>query len=90
MAGLENGHFFSRAFHSVRWDLRNCNAQCRECNMLMETNPKMVKKYREELIKKIGENQMEELERVKNSIVKDTIQDLEDLVEKFKKDLTES
>ena len=31
---LECGHLFSRRFHSTRFDLTNCNAQCQYCNSL--------------------------------------------------------
>ena len=30
--GLQCSHFFSRRYLRIRFDLRNCNAQCAGCN----------------------------------------------------------
>lgn len=30
------GHFISRVFVNIRWDLRNCNCQCSACNRTHE------------------------------------------------------
>jgi hypothetical protein len=35
---LQCGHYLSRVFVNVRWDLRNCNCQCARCNMAHEYN----------------------------------------------------
>lgn len=35
----ECSHFYKRRFHATRWDLRNCNRQCRTCNNLHNINP---------------------------------------------------
>lgn len=33
------GHYISRVFVNVRWDLRNCNCQCSACNVSHEQDP---------------------------------------------------
>ena len=29
---IDSGHLFTRRHHSTRWDLTNCNGQCKTCN----------------------------------------------------------
>lgn len=36
---LTCGHLFSRTNYSTRWDLTNCNCQCRGCNLKHDHNP---------------------------------------------------
>lgn len=36
---LHVGHLLRRGIESVRWNLRNCNAQCDPCNLLHEEDP---------------------------------------------------
>jgi hypothetical protein len=36
---LQVGHLFRRGIESLRWDLRNCNAQCERCNAQHEYDP---------------------------------------------------
>jgi hypothetical protein len=33
------GHFLGRKVDATRWDLRNCNCQCRSCNWKHNDNP---------------------------------------------------
>lgn len=53
------GHYFSRRKMSVRWDRRNANAECRACNRFRSDH---LIGYRENLIKKIGEEAFNALE----------------------------
>lgn len=58
---LENGHLFTRAAHSVRWDITpdgNCHAQCHMCNIRHEVNPDV---YQFWYIKKFGADAYSEL-----------------------------
>ncbi len=58
---LENGHFISRYFLWTRFDGRNCNAQCHECNSLHESNPGA---YELALIHKYGPTATLDLKRL--------------------------
>lgn len=35
---MQNGHFVSRSSSTLRFDERNCNAQCVGCNMFKQGN----------------------------------------------------
>lgn len=37
--GLHVGHYIKRGVLALRWDLRNCNAQCDPCNEAHNTDP---------------------------------------------------
>lgn len=36
---LTCGHLITRSKYKVRWNLQNCHAQCRNCNLSHEYNP---------------------------------------------------
>lgn len=55
---LSCGHFEHRANYAIRWDLRNCNAQCLSCNGKHEH---MTFPYRSYMAAKYGEGIFEEL-----------------------------
>lgn len=56
------GHFFSRGHHgSVRFNLDNIHSQCIRCNCHLHGN---LIPYRDNLIKKIGEDRYNDLERL--------------------------
>ena len=38
-ANLQCGHLVKRGKHSIRWDLKNCNAQCASCNLRHNNYP---------------------------------------------------
>lgn len=57
-SGLCVGHLLTRGKHSVRWDLKNCNAQCPPCNGSHEYNPE---KYTLWFVKKYGIEEYENL-----------------------------
>ena len=56
---LDNGHYRSRQALQTRWDFLNCHSECTHCNRVLRGN---LKKYRENLVKKIGEEKVRELE----------------------------
>lgn len=78
------GHYFSRGnYKSVRFDLDNCHSQCKKCNWHLHGH---LIPYRENLIKKIGLDRFEKLERLAhlkgfkyNRFI------LIDIIERFKK-----
>lgn len=55
---MQCGHYHTRHSRSVRWDERNCNAECSfdNCN-----NPSHLEGYRRNLIAKIGQEAFDEL-----------------------------
>ncbi|MCT3674454.1 recombination protein NinG [Elizabethkingia anophelis] len=78
------GHYFSRGqYGSVRFDLDNINSQCIQCNLHLHGN---LIPYRENLIKKIGQERFHQLEMM--SKLKNFKHDrfvLIDIIERFKK-----
>lgn len=75
------GHFVPRQYLSVRYDERNCNAQCYACNMLYNGQPSA---YAVRLKKKYGENIVEELESIRRNVVKLTPDWYEERIEHYK------
>lgn len=55
----DNGHYRSRQALQTRWDFLNCHCQCQNCNRLLRGN---LSRYREHLVREIGENKVLELE----------------------------
>ena len=62
---MHNGHYINRVHKSTRFDERNCNAQCVECNMYSDGN---LENYKRGLIRKYGVKVVSELEDKKNII----------------------
>ena len=54
------GHYLSRRYEAVRWDLRNINLQCVWCNKWQSGNQI---EYRKSLLEKYGEEIIEKIER---------------------------
>lgn len=55
---LEVSHYLGRAKLGVRWDLRNCNLQCRKCHMEYHGGSPSYMKY---LTTEYGESILDEL-----------------------------
>lgn len=81
---MHAGHYFSVGNHgSVRFDVDNCHGQCQKCNTFLHGN---LIPYRENLIKKIGQERFDQLEMM--SKLKNFKYDrfvLIDIIERFKK-----
>lgn len=76
------GHLFSCGnYPSVRFDLRNINSQCITCNQF---NGGRIHEYRENLIKKIGISEFEDLERKAHENRQYSIPELKDMIKYFK------
>lgn len=58
---LEPGHLFSRVAYSTRWKLNNVFCQCRNCNMMHESDPFALTKY---FIDKFGREEYEYLHQL--------------------------
>ena len=54
------GHYISRRYESVRWDLQNIHLQCASCNKWLNGNPV---EYRKSLVAMYGVQEVERLEK---------------------------
>ena len=79
---MDNGHYRSRKNLSVRWDERNCRAQCKECNNSHSTFINDV--FRERLILDIGLEEVEKLEQDSRAVKKYTAGEIKELIKKYK------
>jgi len=64
---VDNGHYVNRKHLSTRWHEKNCNGQCRACNRFDEGN--MIG-YHRGLVKKYGENVIQELDVMRHQTSK--------------------
>lgn len=55
---FDNGHYFSRRKMATRWDEDNCHAECTYCNRFKADH---LIGYRENLIRKIGQQRFDAL-----------------------------
>lgn len=77
------GHYIPRAHMATRFDERNVNAQCFNCNRLKNGN---LNGYKIGLIVKYGEEIINELEGLKRSTVKLSKSDILELINHYKHD----
>lgn len=80
------GHYINRKHLSLRFDEKNCNAQCRSCNRFDEGN---IQGYRNGLIEKYGEKEVELLEIKKHNISNLCSFEIEVLIKEYKKKIKE-
>jgi hypothetical protein len=79
---LHCGHYYkSDRYASVRFDERNCNLQCYNCNRMLSGNEA---NYVINLIKKIGKDEFNELSIDRNRIKKFNYLELEELRDTYK------
>lgn len=65
LSQMDAGHYYSRGNHSfLRYNENNVHGQCRKCNSFMSG---YLIPYRENLIKKIGLDKVEELDKWRNA-----------------------
>ena len=79
------GHYINRARLGLRYNEKNCNAQCRRCNRFEEGN---MSGYTLGLINKYGKNIIKELHIAKNLYCKYTRTDYEILIKHYKQEVT--
>lgn len=77
----DNGHYIPRAASAIRYDERNCNCQCRDCNQFKSGSQPL---YKLALIEKYGEETVAELHRLKIVEKHFTIQELQQLINDYK------
>lgn len=58
----DNGHFIPRGHMSLRFDERNCNAQCRDCNRTKDGN---ISGYTRGMAHRYGQETIDELRALK-------------------------
>ena len=83
---LQNGHLFSRASHSLRWDIRpdgNCHTQCGGCNLRHEYD---FYPYSNWYIKKFGQEQYDLLYAEYRTVSKHSTSELEFMFEEMKRE----
>jgi hypothetical protein len=78
---LECSHYFKRRFLATRWDLRNCNAQCSTENQEHNVNPF---RYRAYMVERIGEDGLDELFALRNSVWRPSDDELRELLEDYR------
>lgn len=78
------GHYMSRRNMTTRFCGYNVNAQCVECNRFDNGN---IENYRIGLVKRYGEKIADMVERNSRRIEKITIEELETLIEFYKKEI---
>ena len=79
---VDAGHLFSVGnYPSVRFDLRNINSQCIKCNQF---NGGSILEYRENLIKKIGQKEFDELDKLAHQNRMFDIEEIKEMIQKFK------
>jgi hypothetical protein len=77
------GHFYNANNHwSVRFDERNVHLQCEHCNTFLSGN---LIYYRENLLKKIGIEEFENLSAEATKTRKFTIEELKEIIATYKK-----
>ena len=78
---LQNGHFQSRRHYATRWDERNCQVQCVDCNMFKAGEQFLFAKA---LDNKYYDGISDELYITAQTIVKFSNLDIELLITKYK------
>lgn len=77
---IQNGHFMSRQHMATRWHLDNCRPQCYGCNVMQQG-----KAY--EFSKRLGKRKAEKMYHLSKTIVKFSVDDLQDMIEHYQKEL---
>lgn len=78
---LQNGHYVSRSINILRYDERNCNAQCVGCNVFKRGN---MDEYALFMIRTYGEAILSELGAIKRQLHQFSRQELEEIIAKYK------
>lgn len=82
---VQCGHYISRSHNSLRYDERNCNAQCVGCNIFKSG---AMDNYALALIKKYGRKILEELAKEKRKVKQWTVAELQALIEEYQEKLS--
>lgn len=77
---LEAGHFIPRQHASLRWNPLNVFGQCSRCNRFLHGDQA---EYYTVLVRRIGQDAVDELMRLKRTTKKHSIAELQELIAKF-------
>ena len=77
---LQNGHYVPRNWIALRYDERNCNAQCMRCNVFMKGAMDLYALY---LVSEYGPNILKELNALKRPH-QFKRKDYEEIIQKYK------
>ena len=83
---MQNGHFWSRTHLATRFHEDNARTQCVGCNLFKHGN---YIEYTKRLLKELGEEKFNELERLKNSTVKISKVEYEQMIEHYNQKIKE-
>ena len=78
---LQCSHFYSRRYLAIRFDLRNCNAMCRRCNLRHNSDPFA---YMTFMQKNYGPDVVSELHDLRMARSKVTDEELAQLLRRYK------
>ena len=81
----QNGHFYSRARYTTRWDEANCRIQDYRCNVALSGNYIV---YTRNMLAEIGEESLDELENRSKSIKKMPTSLLLEKIDYYKTEVT--
>lgn len=78
---LQCGHYISRSINILRYDERNCNAQCVRCNVFLKGNMPQYSYY---MILKYGRGIIKKLLKEKQKLHQFKRAELEAIIEKYR------
>lgn len=78
---MDCGHYLSRRYLSIRYEEKNTGVQCKSCNVF---NQGEQVKFREYLVNRYGEEEIQKIEIQSRNIVKDSRLLYMSVIENFK------
>lgn len=75
------GYFINERYSATRYNEDNCHAQCRTCNFFKSGN---TEEYRKALVRKFGEEKVQEIERMKNDFSKMSENDFQEKIDYYR------
>lgn len=83
---MQNGHYISRSYNSLRYDEINCNTQCPACNVFKHGN---IPSYAVALREKHGPDILEDLWKRAREVKQFSRPELEKLIEEYQEKLND-
>lgn len=83
---VDCGHFVNRSHMSLRYNEKNCNAQCRTCNRFDEGNNIG---YTKGIIKKYGTNVLDEFDVLKHQVTSLSVFEYEIMIKHYQEKVNE-
>lgn len=76
------GHFLAGRTNSILFEENGVHLQCRQCNLFRSGN---IENYYPYMLKKYGQKEIDRLKKLKGTIRKFTIEELDTMTEEFKR-----